>query len=46
MRRGFNHLLLRLAASLLMLVAAPACKKIMQRLQPAKPAPTTTTSYA
>lgn len=40
MRRGSNYSLLRLAASLLMLVAAPACKKIMQRLQPAKPAPT------
>lgn len=39
MRRGSNHLLLRLSASLLLLAAAPACKKIMQRLEPAKPPP-------
>ena len=39
MRRGSNHLLLRLSASLLALVAVPACKKIIQRLEPAKPPP-------
>jgi hypothetical protein len=39
MRRGSNHLLLRLSASLLVLVAAPACKKMMQLLEPAKPPP-------
>lgn len=39
MRRGSNLLLLRLPLCLLVLAGVPACKKIMQHLEPAKPAP-------
>jgi hypothetical protein len=42
MRRGSNLLLLRLCTCLFVLAGVPACKKIMQRLEPPKPPPPVT----